>query len=276
LLSAAALAGVFWFTRPQPAPAPPEPGPKPPVAAEPAWPDDYPEALRSRNWGRRIDLLRPVERPAKNGLGAELVFRPLWSRALAGASKYPESPGQFALSGRPRSPNPGCTALALDDDLARRWFEFEAEVGTQRGISPVPRSGVFFGWSVDGPGRVGAYFVQLDDAGPEPGQLRVGRLSLPAPTPGARDWAVPLDSLRDRALAQTPLRKRRTDFYRLRVRAFPDKVTVAVEGEAPMTFVPPVDPRGALGIWVQDGSAIFGRASVTALQTGGGEHPSPR
>jgi hypothetical protein len=53
--------------------------------------------------------------------------------------------------------------------------------------------------------------------------------------------------------------------YVVRVRAIPGKVIVQVNEENPIEFAPPFDPRGAMGIWVQDGGGRFQTANVTAL-----------
>jgi serine/threonine protein kinase len=238
------------------------------------WPADYPQALRDRPIGARVELLRPAEqsdRPADPAQGEVMGspgphYQALWCRRLRGEGLYWEMNLNLQLAAGPTVDPTGCTVLALDDDRRRRWFDFEAEVEPSQGAwVEKEHFGVFFGWN-KGPDDAGAYFVQLehpipDQQKPAPSRVVVRRLtSVAAP-----------DVLKGDVIAEAEI-DRPSSIYHVRVRAAPGQVAVRVNDEPPITFAPTSDPRGPLGLWVQDGMAEFRKAAVTALPD---QAPSP-
>ena len=258
-----------------------------PAEQEPArlvWPADYPRSLRQRPWQQPVALLEPRPEPPagaedlSGALGSkadpasrrELLFRPVWCRRLFGTGEYYPSSVEMQLWSRTNKRPAICTLLALDDDLRRRWFEFTAELPEYINDQFRNPRGVFFGWQKDGPARARAYFVQLDlrpapgDGRPH-GQLVVGPALLDLrPQAAAQVTVAPLAPF-----AGTPPRSRSltaaTRRHLVRVRAVPGKVSVQINAEPPLEFEPPFDPRGPLGIWVQDGGGRFRTATVTAV-----------
>jgi hypothetical protein len=253
-----------------------------PPRDENAWPEDYPSSLRERAWGQPIDLLRlapygeRLSDPARGrtnyvkGPPANLTYQPVWSRLLVGDGRYHDWEDWLSLES-PFDPSPSTTLLALDDDRARRWFELTAEVR-----QPFPSRedrvnwmGVFFGWQ-EIEGRQGrAYFVCLDtlpppEGGPPYRQLSVGQGTLTVEAPGAK--VIPLTPVQGDVVPHVRLTNTgKGSWHQLRVRAVANQVTVAVDDETPIEFVPPFDPRGSLGIWVQDGEGWFRTISVSVL-----------
>jgi serine/threonine protein kinase len=287
LLSAAAL-GVWHLVRPRPEPSP---GPPPPIVPPPpvvqteppvVWPQDYPRSLRDRAWQQPVALLqkrpdRPDDWPDLSGARIERsgrlgdpLFQPSWCRRLHGTGMFEPAAVELRLwSGTDRQPTRS-TLLALDDDLRRRWFEFSAELQQQISDHFHNPRGVFFGWQEVEPGKARAYFVQVD---PEPapaegypqGRVVVGPAVLDLrPEAAATATVVPLPPFRatpPRTVALTAPGQK----YLVHVRAIPGKVIVQVNAENPIEFEPPFDPRGPMGIWVQDGGGRFRTATVTAL-----------
>ena len=91
------------------------------------------------------------------------------------------------LAANYRGPRAGCTFLALDDDRARRWFEFTCEVWGKLGTGPEEWYGVFFGWHTAEPGTVRTHVVALVDQKPDPaGGVRGRTASLSYRAAGAR------------------------------------------------------------------------------------------
>src|SRR5262249_29648716 len=147
----------------------------------------------------------------------------------------------------------GVTALALDDDLRRRWFQLEAELKPGTGTS-----GLFFGWQEWTPGVARAYLVFLEgDVNKRQlvfGPVEVSLKEATRLVPPAQDkfQTVPLPALGNPA--------------RLHVEATPGKIRIRMDGKALIETAPEFDPRGTLGIWVQDGAAYFGNIRVTATR----------
>jgi len=258
-------------------------------AAQIAWPDDFPLALRERPLGKRIALVergKPRDGPRKphqgivaGGAGFKgqpyLPYQAAWSRRLAGTGLYYEQ--EMALTLNSSLPGvgedgafTGVTVLALDDDRALRWFELDAELWPAWDPPPLPRAGIFFGWRpADKEGEVGAYFVHLlDRVGPgddtPPGWLTVNYVTLPADALEAGRTDAALDALANNPLAQVPI-KERSKRYFIHVQATQAGASISVNQGNPVPFKTPFETRGALGVWVQRGHAWFGDISVTAL-----------
>jgi hypothetical protein len=249
----------------------------------PRWPPDYPPELRERALLQPVELLAPradrEERPDPGGArkarfgppqAGELLYLPLWCRRLFGSGQFAPLPFELDLFAESETQPGRCTVLALDDDLRRRWFELEADL-PQLVNDPFenPR-GVFFGWQADGLGKAWAYFVSLDlrpapERGAPHGQLVVGPAILDLrPPASAAARVVPLAAWEGKPPAIQALTEPvRT--YRLRVQALPGKVRVQVNAERAIEFEPPFDPRGPVGVWVQEGGARFRQITVTAL-----------
>jgi hypothetical protein len=239
--------------------------------------------LRERRPQEAVALvdLRPDQPPEADLSGARYrgapydpagkhLYQPLWCRRLFGTGKYQATPTELRLWSR-TDRNPGrATVLALDDDLLRRWFELTVEFPRVANEPNVPR-GVFFGWRLEGPGKARAYFVLLDfrpapkDGGPH-GLLVVGpaELNVGAEKPEAVT-IVPLPEFQGTPPRTAPLPDP-VPKYSVRVTAVPGQVRIDVNGERLMEFKPVLDPRGALGLWVQDGNGSFRTARVASIQ----------
>jgi serine/threonine protein kinase len=275
------MCGIVVATLYRPGTPPIKEQPAPPGNAQAIeWPADFPQTLRERPLGARIELLRPAEwkdgpRDPAQGVAnydkkpkgvAALPYQPLWFRRLAGTGVFFAMPLALALNSNEISmEQPGFvaeyTALALDDDRALRWFEFEAELwpGQNGAIG-----GVFFGWRLSEEQR-GAYFVQLaaplvPPNQPVARQLTVAYVTLPAVSGGVAVSDTAFDRMAADAVAVIPLTKA-LNRYPVRVRCEPGMVSVTVADEPPARFAPRFEPRGSLGIWARRGSAWFGRAA---------------
>jgi hypothetical protein len=247
------------------------------------WPEDYPQVLRERAWDRPVELLglRPdlPDAPDLSGARAprnspeasrDRLYQPLWSRRLFGTGQYHPFPVELLLRARPDRPG-GCTVLALDDDLKRRWFDFTVELPQYVNDPFSHPRGLFFGWHEDGRGPALACFVHLDlrsepAAGRPHGSLFAGPAALDLRPEVAGQVAIaPLQPFEGKPPGSRPL-TRAAPNYRVCVRARPGGVSVWVNDEKPVEFEPPFDPRGPLGIWVQDGSGRFRTATITAVR----------
>jgi tRNA A-37 threonylcarbamoyl transferase component Bud32 len=287
LVVLAVVGAVLFGPRPEGPPPPTTTGPSlppPPRPPEVVWPADYPRVLRDRPWQQPVALLepRPDQPPEADLSDARYrtmppeppglrLYQPLWCRRLAGTGKYFASTTELQLWYRTDHRPGRCTVLALDDDLLRRWFEFTADLPARRVNEADQPRGVFFGWRQEGPDRARAYFVRLDlrpapEEGRPHGRLVVGPAVLD-PRPQAAEQ-VTIDPLPD--FQGTPPRTQAltapAPVYRVRVVATPGKVRVDVNNDSPLEFEPAFDPRGPLGLWVQDGNGRFRTARVTALQ----------
>jgi hypothetical protein len=171
--------------------------------------------------------------------------------------------------------------FALDDDPHRRWFELNVEVRHVEQFQPhqLPnRYGVFFGWHAVSPDKARAYFVYLERPGPvnavgARGRVMVADVTLPT-GPGKAEhpgFLLPLQDFPAQQLvasvARLPWNPTQQTWYQIRVRAESDReVSVQVENVSQrVRFRPAFDPRGPLGVWVQDGQAGFGTATIMAL-----------
>jgi hypothetical protein len=242
------------------------------TAAPIAWPDDFPQQLRDRQPGRPIALIAPMPPPAKkknDPARADLsvtpgqnLFQPAWCRRLRGDGLYYTWDDNVTLRGQAEGTKEGYTVLALDDDRRQRWFEFEVEMLRLKGASLENAAGIFFGWLDFKPHTARAYFIQVVRL-PEKDtdEVLIGHAEVPT---GERsnDMTERLVLTRIAPPIQVPVEGH---ILRLRVRALPGKVSIYANGERRLDFDPPFDPRGPLGIWVQDAKAMFGKATVTAL-----------
>jgi hypothetical protein len=250
------------------------------------WPEDYPQVLRARGMGQRIEILSPapfaakpknparasvsVSRPAE---GPDLRYQPLWCRRLAGTGQYHElGTGLMLESTFPQTPS-GCTFLALDNDLARRSFDFEVELGPVFGADEQHGLGAFFGWQEVEHGRVAVYLVRLAS---EPGaglQARKDRMTIGQTRLrlDGQEGAFVVESLRLSPLeGDVPLTiplDQSGRRHQVRIRGTPARVTVAVDNQQLIVVTPPFDPRGALGVWAQHGQGWFGKAAITAIDS---------
>jgi serine/threonine protein kinase len=255
------------------------------------WPEDFPITLRDRPLGKRIALVergkakqgarQPHEGVVVGGAGIKgqpfLPYQPLWSRRLAGTGLYFCQGLALTLNSslfdKQAQGFTGMTALALDDDRALRWFEFDAElwpIWPAQAGAPDPRAGIFFGWrAAEKPGQVGAYFVELVDrfgAGNDapPGWVLVNHVTLPADPVAAGKHDEAIGALAVNPLAHIPLLER-SKRYHLHVRAVKDSLSIAINRGNAAPIPAPFEPRGSLGVWVQRGHAWFGDVSVTTL-----------
>jgi hypothetical protein len=164
------------------------------------------------------------------------------------------------------------TALAVDDDLQRHWFDFEITILPSFGNV---LGGVFFGWREKDKDRVGAYFIQLNefkDAGQMAGEVLVAHVTLPKMAPGkpAGDTALEEAFAGDAVKARIPLEAAPKGYHlRMRVLRGPgdmrEKVTITVNHTETVDLMPLEETRGALGIWARRGQTWYRGASVTAL-----------
>jgi serine/threonine-protein kinase len=267
------MAVVGWRHWPVPTAVPPPPAPSPSRSLP--WPDDYPVVRRERVDGVATPLifLGPYRKwpldPAR-GLpdGDGDRYQVEWHRRLSGTGRFQETAWDFNLFSDRQARGLGTTILTLDDDLARRWFDWEVEVRSNLPMQD-PQFGLFFGWQVEGD-RAGAYFVRLTDTPfgqPNPARpaLHVGWLQVALADVDAGRWPAPLlDAQRGNVFqvfeGDEP---RRT--YKVRVRAEPASLTFSLDGKTFPAMSPRKDPRGPLGLWVQDGRARFGISTVATL-----------
>jgi hypothetical protein len=273
-------------SQPSPKPATDPPTPHAPVA----WPKDYPPQLIDRPTGQPVELIWPKRDRSEPGIGEnpargqvhldpplppdrDFRFLPTWCRRLSGEGKYFAHPDELRLVSGPQR-GAGCTILALDNDLAGRWFEFEIAL-QQPAREEVAKHqvGVFFGWQETAPEMARAYFVQLDerplpDLGRPYGQIIVGQAMIRTrqEAKGGPGMVVPLCPFPGNLLHVIPLTQTKDHWHHLHVRAVRGHVTVLVDQGRGIEFAPPFDPRGALGIWVQEGEGQFGKASIKAIE----------
>lgn len=249
-------------------------------AAPDIWPGEYPEALRRRPWGKKIELigqgkLEPADKPntfvtIPSDLPLkgqpDLRYLPLWCRRVAGTGSVTLGRTALQLSSNNGAPADEFTALALDDDPERRWFDFEVEMfPSQAGRDPA-RAGVFFGWRRLDDGGASAYFAELDDnAQAGPGTVHIGYVTNRAVGSGkaAKDDALmvlPADAVAAPiALAAAGPR------YRIIVQARPHGVAVRVNEQSAVQIATRVDARGGAGIWVRRGTHSFGGATTRTV-----------
>jgi hypothetical protein len=251
------------------------------------WPKDYPAVLRDRDLGKRFDLIYkgpipkvegpwdPARDPSPPGpLKGEpdFVFQPLWSSRLAGSGTFFLDRHALFLASDADLQGHEYTALALDDDLRRHWFDFEITIQPRFGNV---LAGIFFGWHEKDKDRVGAYFIQLNErkeAGPIAGEVLVAHVTLPKSAPGkpASDSALEEAFAGDAVKARIPL-EAAPKGYHLSVhvlrgpRDMREKVTITVNHTETVDLMPLEETRGALGIWARRGQTCYRGASVTAL-----------
>lgn len=252
-----------------------------------AWPDDYPDLLRDRPWGRPVPLIKlmrgdpePPVTPRKvtgrtEGAPADVSrYRAVWSRRLVGEGEYDQLVDALSLRPNQKFLQQAVTMIALDHDLKKRWFEWDIEIPRTEGPNPPGNPmGIFFGWEQLSPGRGRAYVVHLDD-GDLPMQLPHARFTIGQAVveynPQTQENITPIVPLEpipgeEQCTTLTAPKARR---YTLRVRAKPGRVSVEIPGDNPKKeFQPAFDPRGPLGIWVQGVPGVeFGKSTITALQ----------
>jgi serine/threonine protein kinase len=242
---------------------------------EDTGPPDYPEQFRKRMWGVPQALLT-------------LDHAPVWHRKLAGNGLFARQRFQLMLTSPPPAQSP--TLLALDDDPARRWFNFSVELNAPLEEPGKNRFGVFFGWRKD---RARFFVVEIDEH-PTPscphGRALISTLRI-VEGGGAEMGMADLRWLPG-SKQELPLRQSRA-WHSLTVRALDDSILVMVDEKQPvpnskqtclftMNWLAEKDPdtalaldlRGALGVWSWNGIfASFRNATVTALPPGekGGE-----
>jgi serine/threonine protein kinase len=233
-----------------------------PVSSPNSKPPAYPDILRNRPVNLAVPLL-------------DQNFKPLWSQRLSGLGKVHLTEFQLMLSSLQGQPP---TFLALDDDPARRWFEFAIDLDAPLGEPGTNRFGIFFGW------RKSAerfFAVEIDEH--PVGQFSHGRavvgfmrlvkgngvesnLAYLQPLP-IENGVIPL--------AKSPA------WHHLVVRAVDHKVSVKVDDRA-MLFdqarligangrLAGLHQRGAIGIWSWNGVfSCFRNATIMALPAEGG------
>jgi serine/threonine protein kinase len=281
LLAATAIAG-YLALRPVPVSVPSSKGTST-LPSEMGWPDDYPLSLRERPAGQRISLLTvsdapprhedPARMPVQRGLAAQAANRfprcqPLWCRLLSKEGKYAEMDQWLMLTTRQDAPPGEGAILALEDDRAHRWFEFETEMVWPYDPKLSLPCGVFFGWDEVRSGAARAFFVQLDwkpDAG---GQAPNGRILVDTrvhdPARQGEDILSPTP-LPGLALGGKALPQAKTS-HLLSVRAEPGKVRVGVDAQTLIEFKPPFAPHGPLGIWTcGGGTSYFKKATIRSI-----------
>jgi serine/threonine protein kinase len=229
----------------------------------------YPKQRLERRWGDPLMLLRND-------------FLPTWHRRLMGKGTYSTAPGQGLVLNSVRSQeiDEQITLLALDDDPLRRWFEFTVEMQKGTGDNNL---GAFFGWrpqSAD-PDTPSFYFrVSLDDKPREPGAGGVCHVYV------ERIWRGKAGRGGGWDYGELPWDRGRIElpalggWHSLLIRARDNGVTIAMDGIE--TFfdsaflhrdVAPMfpdargdfDPRGALGVWIENGQGYFRNATITPL-----------
>jgi serine/threonine protein kinase len=218
--------------------------------------------------------------------------RPVWHEVKFGAGKFGPWTGRLVLESKPDEKP---TFVALDEDPERRWFEFSIELRQEPAAPNDPHPshnnqlGVFFGWRDDpqfAPAIHTQFFnIQLNE---NPilkdrfGRLSIGRTLINEDDRGGarREAYYPWSSL---ALGGTwiPLsmnEKSKNGWRQLRVRVQNNKITAEVDRIYKIVTMeqlreerlgipkdPPLEPCGAIGIWVQNGSGSFRNAKVTYL-----------
>jgi hypothetical protein len=203
---------------------------------------------------------------------------PRWSCLLAGEGEFFPQPNQLALQGV-REDFPAL--LALDADPERRWYEFTVELAQlPQGQSACAPLGIFFGWPLWDPDQLPSrhFFVIQIDENPLPdaphGRMTLGWASY-QPKEGARGEAFTWF----RELPQGQAKYALTNsgvWHTLRIRVVENKIVVTLDGvernTIEMTWLKnadfttePLDPCGALGIWVGKGCGWFRRATTMPL-----------
>jgi hypothetical protein len=236
-----------------PAPPKPDPGPEP-----------FPDALRHRHINQRVALLTDQSQP-------------VWGDRLLGKAKPNLAPfGGLSLVVSAREP---CTLLALDDP-GRRWFEFsiEVQVFRARKADQATSAGVFFGWRRGPSPPHACYLVQIEE--PLRGQKGDGRLLVCvarfSPVQGHLGYFTSHSPLHPPSAGQAALPPAQGEGWRrVSARVVDHSVALSVDGKQRITFdarkaqsrpgqdEAPLDPRGALGIWVSKGGANFREAHNT-------------
>ena len=263
LLAGLLFAGLFLVGHLFQGGEPPGGGaPAPPPAAATQAPDNgdappYPDILRNRPWRYALPLLNQDSQP-------------LWHRRLNGGGKFVPAEAQLLLYS-PRGQ--GLTLLALDDDPARRWFEFAVDVNTPFGKVGGGRAGIFFGWR---PNAERFFFVEVDEratnVSPE-GRATIGVIRLHRGKGAEGDTIHTMDLPGDKGTI--PLARRGLGHH-LVVRAVDHCVTVTVDGQARVfdrdglartsPRLAELDARGAVGIWAWDSPFVgFRNITLTAL-----------
>lgn len=237
------------------------------------WPADYPAALKDLPWSKPIALVDKKAGRARDAAddfrginnASEQTYQPLWRRRALGAGKYYEANLDMALYAMVP---PGLTFMELSHDLRKRWFELDAEV-----MSLVPADwlgGLYFGWQEATPGMAETY-VLLHERGRHAEPLQANLVHLAAvqvkwQRADAAEPIYPFKPIKQQKVvtlkAPAPPDQR---FARIRLRATPGRLTVTVNGGDSVTLAPVIDPRGALGLWVQQGWAFCGRLILTSL-----------
>jgi hypothetical protein len=264
---------------------------EPKTAGEkPSWPKDYPGQLRSRKWNETVELIgfHPDSKAATNLFGGARHIKPadpdapglwdvLWARRLAGSGQFESDSDWIRVFSGPAAQqdtreNSNWTFLALDNDLERRWFEYVQEIWETGNLPPGLVSGVFFGWSDNGRGDIGAYMVELPfrhDIGTAPAmrRVKVGWATLKADAKDSKELTrTRFIPVRGNDFPEKQMSKPEKGTTTIKVRATPGKVRVLIDSVEIAEFTPKADPRGPLGVFINRVHVRFGRGTITALK----------
>jgi hypothetical protein len=212
-------------------------------------------------------------------------FEPIWSQRVFGFGSLAPQVNLLELHSPPGFP----TFIALNDNPEGSWFDYSIEL---RQAPPWPndkhpsdnnRLGIFFGWREDPQAlprkRVQFFAIKLDEtpivnkhANDQFGRLSIGTRFIHEGTVGFEE-ADGLQMSKD----YIPLSQKEV-WHQVFVRAEDDEITVGVDQQATRITMkeirehglnlrknPPLDPRGALGIWVQNGIGSFRNANLKYL-----------
>jgi hypothetical protein len=202
---------------------------------------------------------------------------PLWNHLLFGKGNFVRSGAGIELHSR----DPSVPTLLALDDAGERWFSFTTELGA--GKKERVRHGVFFGWRYQphDPEVSRRFFVVKFQEWPlAPGdrpRLKIGSGYL-VPPKGPRGGTIimghPLPGVPEVELQPQPP----SGWRQLSVRAVNGRVEIAADSAPPVHIdlvalrrrpeLADMDPRGALGVWAEDGMAGFRRASDTVYDEG--------
>jgi serine/threonine protein kinase len=262
------LAGLIWYAGPR---GQGEPSSLPPATGHEVRRPDHqvlslPPELIERKPRVPLNLLKASPQ------------EPRWSCLLAGEGEFFPQPNQLALQGT-REDFPAL--LALDADPERRWYELSVELAQlPQGQSACAPLGIFFGWPLWGPDQLPSrhfFVIQIDekDLPDAPhGRMTLGWASY-QPKEGARGEAFTWFRELPQGQAKYALTSSGV-WHTLRIRVVENKIVVTLDGvernTIEMTWLKnadfttePLDPRGALGIWVGQGCGWFRRATTMPL-----------
>jgi hypothetical protein len=215
---------------------------------------------------------------------------PLYAARIWGKGAVAPLRGDLQCYSSPDDPR---TLIVIDNDLRLRWFDFEIEMqrvidATKPRADPdTNRLGVFFGYRRDANDRdrdFPFFVLELQEqppGGDTPSRLLAGWAYLEpprGPRVGVDTWGAPLPNGKGSVdLPKAPRNRART----IRVAALDGEVRITVTGQGAETavlafkvddltrsdrqspLVRELDPRGALGIWVDNGTGVFRNPAVT-------------